>query len=233
MSGRGTKEISVFVDESGSFDGNSKSSQYYLICMVFHDQDVSIAADIAAFNQELMNLGLPASHAVHAGPLIRWEPPYRNLRRQERRVVFARMMAFLRRCEISYRCFYVDKRFVSSAELLHDHLLQQVVIFLARHVVEFNAYDKLKVYYDNGQSDVLSILRDAFALFSSKVEIVPEVTPEKYKLFQVADMLATLELLRLKLENDGRISDAEKEFFLSIQNLKKNFLKPIARKRWD
>lgn len=46
-------------------------------------------------------------------------------------------------------------------------------------------------------------------------------------------MLATLELLRLKLENDRRISDAEKEFFLSIQNLKKNFLKPIARKRWD
>lgn len=39
MSGGGTKEISVFVDESGSFDGNSKSSQYYLICMVFHDQD--------------------------------------------------------------------------------------------------------------------------------------------------------------------------------------------------
>lgn len=62
---------------------------------------------------------------------------------------------------------------------------------------------------------------------------MPEVTPEKYKLFQVADMLATLELLRLKLENDRRISDAEKEFFLSIQNLKKNFLKPIARKRWD
>ena len=62
---------------------------------------------------------------------------------------------------------------------------------------------------------------------------VPNVTPEKYKLFQVADMIATLELVRLKLETEGRISDAEKEFFLSIQNLKKNFLKPTARKRHE
>ena len=52
-------------------------------------------------------------------------------------------------------------------------------------------------------------------------------------LFQVADMIATLELVRLKLETEGRISDAEKEFFLSIQNLKKNFLNPTARKRHE
>ena len=98
------------------------------------------------------------------------------------------------------------------------------------HADEFNSYDKLKVYYDNGQSNVKSILNDAFALFSSKLEFVENVTPDKYKLFQVADMIATLELVRLKLETDGRISDAEKDFFLTIQNLKKNFLKPTARK---
>jgi len=230
--GKGTKEISVFVDESGSFDGSAKSSQYYLVCMVFHDQDVPIEDNIALLNRELQELGLAPDHAVHAGPLIRWEPPYRNLRRQDRRVIFTRMMAFLRRCDISYRCFYVDKRFVGTAGQLHDHLLQQVVSFLAHHAAAFNVYDKLKVYYDNGQSDVLGIIRDAFALFSSKLELVPEVTPRKYKLFQVADMVATLELLRLKLENDGRISDAEKDFFLTIQNLKKNFLKPAARKLW-
>ena len=123
--------------------------------------------------------------------------------------------------------------FVDDVGILHDRLLQQIVAFLSAYAAEFNAYDKLKVYYDNGQSDVSLILRDAFALFSSKIEFVPNVTPEKYKLFQVADMIATLELVRLKLEVEGRISDAEKEFFLSIQNLKKNFLKPTARKRHE
>ena len=34
-----TKEISVFVDESGSYDPDETSSLYYMVCLVFHDQD--------------------------------------------------------------------------------------------------------------------------------------------------------------------------------------------------
>ena len=34
----GAKEISVFVDESGSYDLNASSSRFYIVCMVFHDQ---------------------------------------------------------------------------------------------------------------------------------------------------------------------------------------------------
>ena len=105
MAGKGTREISVFVDESGSFDPDAKSSQFYLVCMVFHDQDVSIAENVAALNVGLREIGLAEDHAVHAGPLIRWESPYRNLRRQDRRVVFAKMLAFLRRTDVTYRCF--------------------------------------------------------------------------------------------------------------------------------
>lgn len=230
MSGKGTKEISVFVDESGSFDPLATSSQFYIVCMVFHDQDKSIADDVAALNRELRGIGLDDTQAVHAGPLIRWEDPYRHLRRQDRRIVFGKLLAFMRRAEISYRCFAVDKRFVDDVQTLHDRLLQLMTAFLVAHADDLNAYDKLKIYYDNGQSNVKAILKDAFALFSSRIEFIENVTPEKYKLFQVADMIATLELVRLKLETDGRISDAEKDFFLTIQNLKKNFLKPTARK---
>ena len=230
MSGHGIREISVFVDESGSFTSDAGPSRYYLVCMVFHDQAASIDEEVAALDGELSSLGLGAEHAVHAGPLIRWESPYRNLRRQDRRIVFAKMLGFLRRIDVSYRCFHVDKRFVDGAGALHDRLLQQIVSFLSSHAEDFNAFDRLKVYYDNGQSDVTQILREAFALFSSRIEFVSQVVPGKYRLFQVADMIATLELVRLKLETEGRISAAEKDFFLSIQNLKKNFLKPTARK---
>ena len=61
---------------------------------------------------------------------------------------------------------------------------------------------------------------------------IPYVTSSKYRLFQAADMMATLELIRIKLGNEGRISDTEKMFSLSIQNLKKNYLKLLGRKRW-
>ena len=39
-------EISVFVDESGSFDPDRSSSRYYLVCMVFHDQEKDISRQI-------------------------------------------------------------------------------------------------------------------------------------------------------------------------------------------
>ena len=229
MTSKGIKEISVFVDESGSFDPLASSSQFYIICLLFHDQSQSLSEIVDSLNSELKGIGLDANQAIHAGPLIRWEEPYRNLRRQDRRIIFSKLLAFMRRADITYRCFAVDKRFIDDVKTLHDRLLQQMVAFLMSHADEFNSYGKLKVYYDNGQSNVKSILNDAFALFSSKLEFVENVTPDKYKLFQVADMIATLELVRLKLETDGRISDAEKDFVLTIQNLKKNFLKPTAR----
>ena len=228
-----TKEISVFIDESGSFDPDRSSSRSYLVCMVFHDQDIDLSKEIASLDASLANMGLKSDQCIHAGPLIRREKEYSEMSREERRGVFTRMMGFLRKINVTYKCFRVDKSLIGSRQDIHDPLLQQIVQFLISNAAEFNSYDKLKVYYDNGQSDVSLILRDAFALFSSKIEFVPNVTPEKYKLFQVADMIATLELVRLKLETEGRISDAEKEFFLSIQNLKKNFLKPTARKRHE
>lgn len=155
------------------------------------------------------------------------------IRRQERRIIFSKMLAFFRHVDIKYRCFFVDKRYIDTTLSLHDSLLQQVVSFLIEHADELNAYDRLKIYYDNGQADVTSILKDAFALFSSKLEFVCEVVPSKYRLFQLADFICTLELVRLKLDADKRISTAEKDFFLSIQNLRKNFLKPILRKLWS
>lgn len=233
MVGKGTKEISVFVDESGTFSSDSSSSHFYVICMVFHDQDDAIDEAIEKLNESLCASGLDGEHAVHAGPLIRWEEPYRHFRRQDRRIIFSKMLAFFRHVNIKYRCFFVDKRFVDTTISLHDSLLQQVVSFLIKHAAELNEYDKLKIYYDNGQHDVLEILRDAFALFSAKIEFVSEVSPSKYKLFQLADFICTLELVRLKLDSDKRISSAEKDFFLSIQNLKRNFLKPMLRKIWS
>jgi len=55
--------------------------------------------------------------------------------------------------------------------------------------------------------------------------------PTEYKLFQAADLLCTLELVRLKLDNN-HFSKSEKVFFGNIRDLKKNYLKPIEKKEW-
>ena len=56
-----------------------------------------------------------------------------------------------------------------------------------------NSYDKLKVYYDDGQAQVKELLREAFGMFSSITEFVEDVKPEKYRLFQAADLLCSIE----------------------------------------
>ena len=92
--------------------------------------------------------------------------------------------------------------------------------------------DRLKIYYDNGQPQVKELLKEAFALFASRTEFVESVSPLRYRLFQVADMFCTLELMQMKLETEHHLSDSEMAFFNGLQNLRKNYLKPMAKKRW-
>ena len=58
-----------------------------------------------------------------------------------------------------------------------------------------------------------------------------DVHPESYRLFQVADILCMLELIRHRLLAGGRLTRSEYEFFNGFQNLNKNYFKVIARKQ--
>ena len=224
------REISVFVDESGSFDPNRDSSRYYLVCMVFHDQSVSIANEIAELEHSLTALNLPASHCVHAGPLIRREDEYATLSRETRRGIFRRMFLFMHKANISYQCFKIDKNFIGGKQGLHDPLLQQIAKFLLDHSADFNAFQKLKVYYDNGQRQLTALLKEAFAFFASRTEFIPAVEPSRYRLFQVADIICTLELIRQRLVDTGRLTESENAFFAGTKNFRKNYLKLLDRK---
>ena len=56
-----------------------------------------------------------------------------------------------------------------------------------------------------------------------------KVKPVDYKLFQVADLVCTMELLSEKSENRS-FSNSETESFCSIRIFKKNNLKPIQKR---
>lgn len=68
-----------------------------------------------------------------------------------------------------------------------------------------------------------------FNAFYSHVEF-RKVRPVDYQLFQVADLLCTIELLRLKAETNN-FSKSETDFFGSVRSFKKNYLKPILKKK--
>ena len=73
---------------------------------------------------------------------------------------------------------------------------------------------------------------EAFAIYSSKVEFATDVHPAKYRLFQAADVMCRLELVKTKLLVNGFVSKSEDRFFGGIKNLKKNYLKPLSRKEY-
>ena len=55
-------------------------------------------------------------------------------------------------------------------------------------------------------------------------------TPERYKLFQVADMIATLKLVELKIEHGEQMTESEFKFFGGIRNFKRNYLRFVKAK---
>ncbi len=60
------KELSIFIDESGDFGEYDHHSPYYIITMVFHDQQEDIQPAVSMLNQELSYLNLD-NLCIHTG----------------------------------------------------------------------------------------------------------------------------------------------------------------------
>ena len=205
------KELSVFVDESGDFGEYNHHAPYYIIAMVFHKQENSIAEDIEKFNKELMLMGLDEKHCVHNGPIVCRETPYENMSIIERRHILNKMVAFTRQLDISFKCIHIEKKHITDTVEASGKLSKQLASFIRENYTDFLTYDKIKVYYDNGQIELTRILSLVLNALLPKVEF-RRVIPSDYRFFQVADLICTLELERLKMENK-MISKHELEFW--------------------
>ena len=223
------KELSIFIDESGDFGEYDPRSPYYIITMVFHNQNEDIQQAVEKLNRELSYLGLD-DICIHTGPIIRMEEIYTNMDVVERRRIFNKMIAFIRQIDIRYKCFYVEKKHMADVVEITGRLSKQISLFINSHYEEFLSFDDVKIYYDNGQVEVSKILSSVFnALLPNP--IFRKVMPADYKLFQVADLLCSMELVKLKMENN-QYSKSETAFFGHVGDLKKNYLKPLSKKEW-
>lgn len=223
------KELSIFIDESGDFGEYDFRSPYYIITMVFHNQDCDISECINNLNRELAYLKLD-NICIHTGPIIRKEEIYEAMDIFERRRIFNKMIAFIRQIDIRYKCFYIDKKHISDVVEASGKLSKLISQFIRDNYNEILGYNDVKIYYDNGQVEVSKILSSVFnALLPNPV--FRKVLPKEYKLFQVADLLCTLKLVELKM-NNNMFSKSEEIFFGNMRDLIKNYLKPLKKKEW-
>ena len=84
---------------------------------------------------------------------------------------------------------------------------------------------------DCGQTPVTNILRTTFrARAGFVVEFAQAVRPERYRLFQLADMIATLKLVETKIENGEPMTESEYKFFGGPRNFRRNYLRFVRSK---
>ena len=69
------KELSIFVDESGSQSGHSR---FCLVALLFHDQSDSIDELMSAYELDLSTKGLP-DVPFHASPLMNGHDDYEGM----------------------------------------------------------------------------------------------------------------------------------------------------------
>lgn len=100
--------LSIFVDESGDFGTYSNHSPYYIITMLFHDQDKDITSAIKKLDEEIQSLGYEKDFVIHTAPLIRKEEMFNAVMPNERRALFTKLFYFTLKSDIQYKTFVFD-----------------------------------------------------------------------------------------------------------------------------
>ncbi|MFQ8869682.1 MAG: DUF3800 domain-containing protein [Varibaculum timonense] len=221
------RELSIFVDESGDRNANSR---YYLLTLVFHEQAEDIKQCISQYESRLLFSDLP-NIPFHSEPLLNGHGQYRYLDIHQRKRILTCFAALVRRLPVSYVTFRYRSKDIVDDEQLETRMKRDITEFLREHLDYFQSFNVIKVYYDNGQDVVSQSLDQAILAMLSKHTVQRRKTSmTDYRLEQVADYLCTIELAAIKYgakENGGTYN----KFFGGIGKFKKNWLKKIRPKK--
>ena len=222
------KELSIFIDESGDFGEITERPAYYLVTLLFHDQKNDIASNVKKLEDSTRNSGFDFEY-IHTGPVIRREDVFSGLSIDERRKLLFKMLNFIVSSPIAYEMAVVNRKEAPDKISLSGTLGREISNVIGKHKTFFDGFDKIIVYYDNGQIELGAILNTVFSIHFSNVEF-RKAEPQKYRLLQAADFICSMELLKIK-KNENRLSKSEKQFFYKPQELKKTFFKAIDKKQ--
>ena len=222
------KELSIFIDESGDFGEITERPAYYLVTLLFHDQKNDIASNVKKLEDSTKNSGFDFEY-IHTGPVIRREDVFSGLSIDERRKLLFKMLNFIVSSPIAYEMAVVNRKEAPDKISLSGKLGREISNVIGKHKAFFDGFDKIIVYYDNGQIELGAILNTVFSIHFSNVEF-RKAEPQKYRLLQAADFICSMELMKIK-KNENRLSKSEKQFFYKPQELKKTFFKAIDKKQ--
>lgn len=204
------KRLNIFIDESGDFGFTKGSSELYAISFTIHDSANSIKNELEYLNNKL-NI-LKYNGMLHLAYLVSKRDEYSNYSLKERQEIFWLIFNFTRKVPVKLRTIILDKRYMNKKIQLLKEITLKINEFLKEVEKYFISFDKIIIYYDNGQNELASTL-DNILKYNRKVERRIQFDHVKKRLFQVSDMLTFIDKLNYKYNNNMDFTKAEKYFF--------------------
>ena len=220
--------VSCFIDEAGDFGEFEAHSPFYVVSVVVHDQSNSIQSEIDSLDKYLTSIGY-GDHTIHTGPLIRRESVYDDTLMEERKKIFNLLFRFIRNLPIKFFTVRIRKSECKDSDVLEARLTKAIKAELERTLEFWNSFDKIIIYYDNGQKPIKRIFNVLFNSMFSNVEI-RKISPSDYRLFQASDLICTMEHITGKIEI-GQFSHTESEFFSSRRDFKRDYMRKLDQQR--
>ena len=130
------------------------------------------------------------------------------------------------------KTFVFEKRQFNDEMKLEARIARDISQFIRENLTYFQSFSNVILYYDNGQKQLSRILNTILATEIVEYD-VRKVKSSDYRLFQVADLICTIELMNKKFEEGENISKSEQYIFHNKRDFRKDFSKKIIVKRFD
>ncbi len=221
------KRLNIFVDETGEFGFGNGASELYGVSFTFHEQDDDIMSELNKLNDRLNRIGY--TNMIHMANLIMRREDYKNFNIATRKSIFNAIYQFSRRVPVKYKTIIIDKKYTDNSRILRQKLSLKINNMIKDKEKYLSKFDKIVMYYDNGQEVLGTILDSIFFRFDNFEHRVDFDHKEK-RLFQVSDMLTYIDKYDYKYKNKMNFTKSEKYFF-NFEEIRR-ILKEINKKRF-
>ena len=204
------KRLNIFIDESGDFGFADGSSDLYAVSFTLHESSDSIQTELKYLNEKLTALNYDGM--IHLAYLIAKRGDYSHFDFERRKSIFWAIFYFSSRVKAKIKTVIVDKKYINKKMQLNIALAREIGQFINNNRKYLESFDKIVIYYDNGQETLATILDTLFAT-NPKVERRIEFDHTKKRVFQVSDMLTVIDKLDYKRKNNIQFTKADKFFF--------------------
>ena len=221
------KRLNIFVDETGEFGFGTGASELYGVSFTFHEQNNDIMPELIKLNERLNKIGY--TNMIHMADLIMKRKEYTRFPINTRKNIFKAIYHFSRRINVKYKTIIIDKRYTDNSRILKQQLSFEINKMIKEHEKYFNKFDKIVMYYDNGQ-EVLGTILDSIFLRFDGFEHKVKFDHQEKRLFQVSDMLTYIDKYDYKYRKKRPFTKGERYFF-SGEEIRK-ILKALDKKRF-